>query len=129
LPGAAGRRGVGGIAALGLSLAACYGTLAAVAALSALGVTVAVNPGAWAGAIVFFALLATLFVGLGARRHGSLAPLLPALAGSALLAYVMFGRYDRALEIVAFVLLAAAVYADHRASRRGSSTAPSATSR
>lgn len=112
--GTADRRGNGGIVALGLSIAACYGTLAAVAALSALGITVAVNPGAWAGAIVLFALLATLFVGLGARQHRSVAPLLAALAGTALLGYVMFGRFDRLLEILAFALLAAGVYADHR---------------
>jgi len=116
-----GRRGVAGIVALGLSIAACYGTLAAVAALSALGFAVAVNPGAWAGAIVLFALLATLLVGLGKRKHGSALPVLPALAGTALLAYVMFGRFDRVLEILAFALLAGAVYSDDRLRARARS--------
>ncbi len=107
------RRSAGPIALL-LSLLACYGTLAAVALLSALGVTLVVNPGVWAGAIVLFAALATVIVGLGMRRHGSLAPLAPALAGTALLGYVMFASFDRALELIAFALLAGAVYWDYR---------------
>lgn len=107
-------RGLSGTVALVLSIVACYGTLAAVALLSALGVTLSVNTGLWAGAIVLFALLATAVVGLGFRRHHALAPLVPALAGTALLAYVMFVRFDRVLELVSFVLLAAAVYWDYR---------------
>jgi len=107
------RRNAGPIALL-LSLLACYGTLAAVAALSALGVTLVVNPGVWAGAIVSFAVLATFIVGLGMRRHGSVAPLLAALAGTALLGYVMFVSFERVLELVAFALLAGAVYLDYR---------------
>lgn len=107
-------RRIAGPVALFLSLLACYGTLAAVAMLGALGVTLAVNPGVWAGAIVFFAVIATIIVGLGLRRHGSALPLVPALAATALLGYVMFGRFDRALELLAFALLAGAVYWDYR---------------
>ncbi len=107
-------RRVAGPIALLLSLLACYGTVAAVAVLSTLGVTLVVNPGIWAGAIVFFAALATVVVGLGKRRHGSLAPIIPALAGTALLGYVMFGSFDRVLELIAFALLAGAVYWDYR---------------
>ena len=107
-------RRIAGPIALLLSLLACYGTLAAVAVLSALGVTLAVNPGVWAGAIVLFAALATVIVGLGMRRHGSVAPLIPALAGTALLGFVMFVSFDRALELIAFALLAGAVYWDYR---------------
>ena len=70
-------RRIAGPIALLLSLLACYGTLAAVAVLSALGV----NPGVWAGAIVLFGALATVIVGLGVHRHGSVAPFVPALAG------------------------------------------------
>jgi len=107
-------RRIAGPVALLLSLLACYGTLAAVAVLAALGVTIAVNPGVWAGAIVLFAVIATVIVGFGMRRHGSVAPLIPALAGTALLAYVMFVSFDRALELIAFALLAGAVYWDFR---------------
>jgi arsenite methyltransferase len=114
------RRGLAGTAALVLSVIACYGTLVAVAALSALGVTLAVNTGIWAGAIVLFALLATAIIALGIRKHGSAAPLLPALAGTALLGYVMFGRFDRLLELAGFALLATAVFWDFRLRSRAS---------
>jgi hypothetical protein len=108
------RRGLAGSLALALSVAACYGTLAAVAALSALGVTLAVDTGLWAGAIVLFAALAAASVGLGARKHGAVVALLPALAGLALVAYAMFGHYDRVLELAGFALLAGAVAWDFR---------------
>jgi arsenite methyltransferase len=108
------RRGLAATIALILSLIACYGTLAAVALLSALGVTLTLNTGIWAGAIVLFAVLATVIIGLGIRKHGSVAPLAPALAGTALITYVMFVQFDRILELVAFALLAVAVYWDYR---------------
>jgi hypothetical protein len=82
--------------------------------LSALGVTLALDPGIWAGVTMLFALLAAAAVVLGARRHGSTLPALPALAGVALLGYVMFGRFDRVLELFAFALLAIAVFSDYR---------------
>jgi hypothetical protein len=108
------RRRLAAPVTLALSLLACYGTLAALAALSALGVALALNPGIWAGVIVLFAVLAAVAVALGARRHGSALPVLPATAGVALLCYVMFGRFDRMLELAGFALLAAAVFWDHR---------------
>lgn len=108
------QRGFSGLVALLLSLCTCYGTLAALAALSALGLTLTLNPAVWAGAIVLFAGLSAVFVGLGMRRHGSAAPIVPALAGTLLLGHVMFIRFDRALELVAFALLAAGVLWDLR---------------
>jgi arsenite methyltransferase len=90
------RRGLGGTAALALSIVACYGTLAAVATLSALGV----------------------------RTHGSAAPLAPAFAGGALIGYAMFGHYDRVLELAGFALLAAAVFWDFRLRSRAKRESP-----
>ena len=119
-------RGLGGSVALALSVAACYGTLAAVATLSALGVTLAVDTGVWAGAIVLFAALAAAGVGLGARAHGSAAPLAPALAGAALVGYAMFGNYHRVLELAGFALLGAAVFWDLRLRSRAKCEAPGA---
>jgi len=118
------RRGLAGTATLALSITACYGTLAAVAALSALGVTLAVDTGVWAGAIVVFAALSALSVGLGARTHGSPAPLAPALTGAALIGYAMFGHYDRVLELAGFALLAAAVFWDFRLRSRAKRERP-----
>lgn len=112
------RRGLGGAVALGLSLLACYGTLAALAVLGALGIAVALNEAVWAGTIVAFAVLATVIVGLGLRTHRMPAPTLLAVAGTGLLGYVMFIRFDRGLEIVSFALLAASVFWDWRQRRR-----------
>jgi hypothetical protein len=108
------RRELAAPVTLALSLIACYGTLAALAALSALGVTLALDSGVWAGVIVFFAVLAAAAVALGTRRHGSTLPVLPAAAGVALLGYVMFGDFNRLLELAAFALLGAAVFWDYR---------------
>jgi NADH:ubiquinone oxidoreductase subunit 6 (subunit J) len=108
------RRGLVGGSALALSVAACYGTLGAVAALSALGVTLAVDTRMWAAAIVLFAAIAAIGVGLGARAHRSAAPLAPAFAGVALVGYAMFGHYHRAIEVAGFALLGAAVLWDYR---------------
>jgi hypothetical protein len=108
------RRKLAAPVTLALSLIACYGTLTLLAALSALGVTLALDTGVWAGGIVFFAVLAAAAVALGTRQHGSTLPVLPAVAGVALLGYVMFGDFNRVLELAAFALLGAAVFWDYR---------------
>ena len=109
--------------ATGLSLVACYGTLALVALLSALGVTLAINPHVWAAAIVIFAVVAVLGVGLGARRHGVWWPLILAAFGTALVAGVMYlpdriegaaGIPALAVEIAGFAALIVAALWDWR---------------
>jgi len=103
-----------GIVTLGLAALACYGTLAAIAILSLLGIALAVNEAAVAGLVVFFATLAAAVVGLGIRKHGSAMPVMPAAVGAALIAYAMFGTYDWRVELIGFMLLAAAVAWDFR---------------
>jgi len=95
-------------ASLLLAALACYGTLAVVALLAAVGVAVAINGAVWAGAIAGFAGLATLGIAIGALHHRRPGPLLIALPGLAAIAWVMFGRYSRGLELVGFMILAAA---------------------
>lgn len=107
-----------GIAAA-LSIAACYGTLVVVGALSLLGVSLSINTGLWAGAIVLFAVLAAAGVALGYRRHHRAGPLVAAVAGAALIAWVMFGSFDRLLEVGGFVALVAAAIWDWRLKRHG----------
>lgn len=124
------RRGLGGMLALLLAVLACYGTLALIAALSLLGITLVVHEGAWAAAIVSFSLLAAAVVGLGMRRHRSVGPLVPALAGAGLIIYVMFSSYSRVIEIAGFALLGLATFWDFRLRRAVSiresyTTAPS----
>jgi arsenite methyltransferase len=112
------RRGLAGVAALGLAVCACYGTLAALAILSVLGVTLVVNDAAVAGIVALLAALAAAVVGLGIRKHSSVVPVMPAAVGAALVAYAMFVRYDWRIELAGFVLLAAAVAWDWRLRRK-----------
>ena len=107
------KRGLWGVAALGMSLVACYGTIAILGLLSALGLSAVLNNGIWAGAIVAFAAAATMVVGLGARKHKSMVPFALSLAGTAVLGYTMFVNYSIAIEIAGFVLLGWATYLDY----------------
>ena len=112
------RRGLAGTAALGLSMLACYGSLAATALLALSGYSAALHDAAVAGAVVLFAALAAVSVAAGTRRHGARAPLGLAVGGVAVLAYVMFVRYHLAVELAGFALLASAVLLDYRQRRR-----------
>ncbi len=111
-----------GTAAL-LSIVACYGTLFTISVLSALGISLVVNEGAWAGAIALFAVLAVLGVVLGYRRHHTLAPLLLAAIGAAIILWVMFGSFNRILELGGFAALIVGAIWDWRLKRRSSSMA------
>ena len=108
------RRGLSGTLALIVAALSCYGTLAAIAILSLLGVTLAVSNAAVASVIVFFAVLAAALVGLGLRKHGSAAALIPAIAGAAMVGFALLVAYHWALELAGFLLLAAAVFWDFR---------------
>lgn len=103
-----------GMVAMAISLLACYGTLALIGILSALGVALSPDQTLVKSVIVASTLLATASVGFGVLRHGSALPLVIAACGEALLVTrVVFG-VDRLLELLAFVLLAGAVYVDFR---------------
>lgn len=104
--------------AAALSLVACYGTLAAVAALGALGVGIALDEAAWAGAIVLFAALTVAALVPRARRHRRWRAVALALAGFGLIAFAMTVSYSRAAELAGFALLVAGTWADWRGGRR-----------
>lgn len=106
-----------GAAAL-LSLVACYGTLAVLAALGALGVAIALDEAVWAALILAFAALAVLGLALGLARHGRPWPLLVGLAGAAAIAYAFYVDYSRPAELAGFALLLAAAVWDRRLRRR-----------
>jgi hypothetical protein len=101
------------VAAL-LAIVACYGTVLVVSALSLLGVTLAIHEGAWAGVIVLFAVLAAVGVALGYWRHRVLAPLVIAVVGAVIILWVMFGFYNRILELTGFAALIGAATWDWR---------------
>lgn len=101
----------------GAATLACYGTLMLIGALSLMGIALALHEGVWAGVTSAFALLAVAGVLMGYRRHRALAPLILALAGSALILWVMLGRYDRLMEAAGFAALVVAAAGDWRLKR------------
>ncbi|WP_104018573.1 MerC domain-containing protein [Roseovarius nitratireducens] len=103
--------------ATGLSLIACYGTLAAIVVLGALGVGIALNETVWAGAIVLFAALAVAALALRWRRHGRGVPVLLGGAGLALIVFAMNVSYSLPAELGGFVLLCLGTWADWRGGR------------
>ena len=105
-----------------LSIVACYGTLLVISTLSLLGIGLAVHTGAWAGAIVLFAVLAVVGMALGYRRHRVPAPVILAVIGAGLIVWVMFGSFNRILELLGFAALIAAATWDWRLKRRSSPT-------
>ena len=100
-----------------LALLACYGTVAIISLLSLLGVSIALHEGAWAAAISLFALLATIGVAVGYRRHRNMRPLVVAVIGTGMIIWVMFGSYNRVIELAGFGGLVAAAIWDWRAKR------------
>lgn len=101
-----------------LAIASCYGTGALVGTLALLGVTLSVHEGAWAWTVTFFGALAAAGVILGYRGHSSLGPPLLALAGAALIAWVMFAEYNRIAELAGFAALAFATVWNWRLKKR-----------
>lgn len=97
-----------------LSVLACYGTLGVIAGLSLLGVAIAVNVHAWAAVIVALAAVSALLVALDTARSRTLGPLALALAGAALVAWVMYASYSRIGELAGFALLLGAALLQHR---------------
>lgn len=112
------RRGLLGIAALGLALLSCYGTLALVGLLPLLGIGLALDEGTWALTIAAFVLLTLAALAAGRRRHRALAPTLLAVTGSAAILHALFIDYHPLVEFAGFVLLAVAAFRDRQARRR-----------
>ncbi len=114
-----GRSKLGWLAGLAaaLSLFACYGTLAVIAALGAIGIAIALDEALWAGTIVAFAVLAVGGLGLGMFRHRQPWAFLIGALGAAAIGYAMYMQYDRSIELSGFVLLCFAALWDWRLRR------------
>lgn len=108
-----GRRGLWGVAAFVLALAACYGTLVAVGLLAAMGATLVIDEGAWAAAIVLLSAITAAVVAAGMRKHRQIGPALLAIAGAGVVIYTMMISYDRVVEAIGFLALAGGVGWDH----------------
>ena len=107
------RRGLSGVAALGLALAACYGTMVAITLLGLAGATVAIDEGIWAITIALLAIAAAAFVAAGLRKHGEVGPTVVATVGAGVITYTVFLGYDLLVEAAGFAVLAGGVGWDH----------------
>jgi hypothetical protein len=95
-----------------LSIAACYGTLAMIAALGAIGIALAVSDAVWAAAIAGFAGVAVLGLVVSYTCHRKLWPLAIGLVGFLAIIYAVFIEHHRATEFAGFLLLAIAAIWD-----------------
>lgn len=102
-------------AATVLAILSCYGTTLIIGLLSALGISLAVDERAWAGAISILAALAAVAIAASCRRRGSIGPAAIAAVGLVLILWVMYGSYDRIVELAGFALLVVAALWDWRA--------------
>lgn len=105
-------RGSAGMAAAGMAILTCYGTLALAALLPLVGLRLALDEGVWSGTILLFTLLAVLAVMPGFRRHRSAAPALAAAAGAGLVAFSLLVEYHFVIELSGFTILAGAAWRD-----------------
>lgn len=108
-----------------LAVLSCYGTTVLLMILSGFGIARRPNGSIWAIVIVAFAALGVF--GMVRRRRVNGAPLIMAVIGLGLLGWVMFGRYSRDAEVLAFALLLASAVWDYRArptTSIGSAAAP-----
>ena len=106
-----------GLAASGLALASCYGTLAVVIVLSAAGISLNLDEGIWAAAIALIVLVAVAAMVPGLRRHGNIGPSLLAAVGFGLIVWTLFGDYTLVVEIAGFAALVAGAAWDWRLRR------------
>lgn len=67
---------------------------------------------------MLFAVLAVVGVVFGYRRHRVPAPVILAVIGAGLIVWVMFGSFNRILELLGFAALIAAATWDWRLKRR-----------
>jgi SAM-dependent methyltransferase len=112
------RRGLLGLASLGLALLSCYGTLALVGLLPMLGIGLAVNEEAWAVTIAGFTLLTVIILAAGIRQHRHLGPTLLVMPGCAAILHALFIDYQAGVELGGFVILAAAALWDLKTRRQ-----------
>lgn len=105
-------RGGAGIAATGMAILACYGTLALAALLPLVGLRLALDEGVWSGTILLFTLLALLAIVPGFNRHRSPVPALAAVAGAGLVAFALLVQYHVIVELSGFAMLAGAAWRD-----------------
>jgi hypothetical protein len=106
-----------GLAASGVTLACCNGTLAMVIALSAAGIALDLDESIWAAAIVLLTLVAVAAVALGLQRHANVGPTVLAVAGFSLIVWTLLGDYRLMVEIFGFATLVAAAGWDWRLRR------------
>jgi len=114
----AGRFAWLGSAASLFAVVACYGTLAAVALLAAIGVSVDLNEGTL---VIFITVLLGLAIAgmvYSFRLHRHPGPLTVSILSVAMLSWVFYGNYTKALELAGFAGLVVASIWDFRCKKK-----------
>lgn len=88
-----------------LTVATCYGTLAAVSLLSLIGISVVIEEATLVKLITGLLVLALMGMVYSWRIHRHLGPLLLSLGAALLLLWVFYVSYSKPLELAGFALL------------------------
>ncbi|MEE3504260.1 MerC family mercury resistance protein [Acidiphilium acidophilum] len=102
------------------SLISCYGVVALVALLSLVGIAVRIDNRIWDAVSVGCGVLALVGLARNRRAHRRIGPIVLGTVGFALIAWVMFGDYNDAVEAIGFGVLVVATIWDVRHCRSGS---------
>ena len=101
-----------------LAVAACYGTLGAVALLSMIGISVDIDEATLTTLITALLVVALLGMAYSWRLHRQPGPLLLGVAAALILLWVFFAEYSSVGETMGFALLIIASLWDLRAKKR-----------
>lgn len=107
-----------GSAASLLAVAACYGTLAAVALLSIIGISIKIDESTLAKLITGLLVLALGGMGYSYSVHRRAGALVLSVASAALVMWVFYGSYSKTLELSGFAALIFASISDFRTKKR-----------
>jgi rhodanese-related sulfurtransferase len=97
-----------------LAIISCFGMLAIAGVLAAFGISLTSGVRAWAGTLCLFAVVATIGIAFNCGRRRVVGPLVPAVAGTALILADVYAGAGRIAEFVGFALLVLATLWDWR---------------
>ncbi|WP_335965510.1 MerC family mercury resistance protein [Galbibacter sp. PAP.153] len=108
---------LGTVASL-LALITCYGTIGSIALLSFIGISVQIDEKLMITIVTILLAIALLGMLYSFRLHKNIVPLLLALIAIAILVWVFYGAYSKALELSGFALLLVASVLDFRSKKK-----------
>jgi rhodanese-related sulfurtransferase len=103
-----------------LAIVSCFGMLAIAGVLAAFGLSLTSGVRAWVGTLCLFAVVATIAIAFNCGRRRVVGPIVPAVAGAALILADVYAGASRIAEVIGFALLVLGTLWDWRLrTRRG----------